>query len=62
MKKLVYIAPAIRFTEQELEENICAGSVTGVGGDAGITKPDPGATPPSSGDARQGNSLWDFEE
>lgn len=58
MKKK-YMAPATTIEFVEFQSMVCA-SITGVGGDAGVT-PGEGSVP-TVGDSRRRRNVWDDED
>ena len=59
MKKTVYLAPAIDIEMIQIQSLL--NSVSGVKGDAGITKADDSEPVPPTGDSRR-KDIWDDEE
>ncbi len=60
MKKTAYLAPAIEI--EEIVAQPLLPTVSGVGGNAGITTPEPGEDVPTEGDARRRHDVWEDEE
>ena len=60
MKKTAYLAPAIEIEEIVVQPLL--NIVSGVGGDAGITTPEPNEDVPTEGDARHRHDVWEDEE
>ena len=60
MKKTAYLAPAIEIEEIVVQPLL--NIVSGVGGDAGITMPEPNEDVPTEGDARHRHDVWEDEE
>lgn len=59
MKKTVYLAPAIEIEMIQIQSLL--NSVSGVKGDAGITKADDSEDVPTTGDSRR-KDIWADEE
>ena len=59
MKKTTYLAPAIEIEKIQIQSLL--NSVSGVKGDAGITKADDSEPVPTTGDSRR-KDIWDDEE
>ena len=59
MKKTTYLAPAIEIEKIQIQSLL--NSVSGVKGDAGITKADDSEVVPAAGDSRR-KDIWEDEE
>ena len=61
MKTKAYITPEITITQIAGRQIICAGSITDVGGNAGVTLADDEETP-GTADSRRRYNDWDDED